>query len=217
MGKYFVTLCFSVCILVYLGSINYATELVSAEIGVKKIALTFDDGPHPVVTPLLIKALAERNVKATFFVIGKSAERYPELVRQLTKEGHLIGNHTYNHVDFRKTDNKSAIKEIEMTNQIIESITGENPEYVRPPYGEWREEINEKTELLPVLWSVDSLDWTTENTDEIVKKVVTDIKENDIILLHDCYESTVNATIQIIDILSEEGYQFVTVDELLLD
>lgn len=219
MEKYFMIVCFTFCILVHMGSLNCATQMVSGEIVCesKKVALTFDDGPHPVATPMLLRALKERNVQATFFVLGKSAELYPELIEQELKEGHLVGNHTYDHIDFRTMDNVSVINEIEKTNKILREITGKNPEYIRPPFGEWREEINGKTGLMPVLWSVDSLDWKTENIDEIVKKVVTDIEENDIILLHDCYESTVEATIQIVDILRKEGYQFVTVDELLLD
>ena len=88
---------------------------------------------------------------------------------------------------------------------------------MRPPFGVWQKKLEQEISVIPVLWSVDPLDWTTENTDEIVNKVVTEVKENDIILLHDCYKSSVDAALRIIDILQKEGYEFVTVDEMILE
>ena len=88
---------------------------------------------------------------------------------------------------------------------------------MRPPFGSWQRNLEKKLMIIPVLWTVDPLDWTTENVDEIVNKVVTETKENDIILLHDCYNSSVIAALRIVDLLQAEGYQFVTVDKLLLN
>lgn len=182
-----------------------------------KIAITFDDGPHPKFTPRLLDGLKERNVKASFFVIGELAETNSELIKREALEGHLIGNHTYHHVDIAKVPDEEAREEIRRTNAVIQKITGKEVDFVRPPFGVWQKKLEQEMAVLPVLWSVDPLDWTTENTDEIVNKVVTKVKENDIILLHDCYQSSVDAALRIIDILTKEGYEFVTADEMILD
>lgn len=189
----------------------------TAEGEAPKIALTFDDGPNPQSTPVLLDGLKERNVKATFFVIGTNAEKYPEIVKRESEEGHIVGNHTYHHVEITKLSEEKAKEEIVKNNELIENITGKEASFMRPPFGSWQKELEMKTQTIPVLWTIDPLDWTTENEDEIVNKVVTDVKENDIILLHDCYVSSVNAALRIVDILQKEGYEFVTVDELLLD
>lgn len=180
-----------------------------------KIALTFDDGPS-VYTEALLDGLKQRNVQATFFVIGKNAEEYPEIVKREAEEGHLVGNHTYNHVEITKLSEKDAREEIEKTNAILGKLTQKKIEYVRPPFGVWEDKF-EDLQMLSVMWTVDPLDWATENTDQIVNKVVTETEENDIILLHDCYKSSVQAALRIVDILQAEGFEFVTVDELLIN
>ena len=188
--------------------------------GVKEkpsIAITFDDGPSGRYTGRLLDGLKERNVKASFFLIGENAEENPVLVERIYKEGHLIGNHTYSHVQMTHLSEEAAVREIEKTDQVISAITGEHVAYMRPPFGAWQRELEVRMEVLPVLWSVDPLDWTTENVDEIVSKVVTEVEEGDIILLHDCYASSVEAALRIVDILQKEGYEFVTVDRLLID
>lgn len=182
-----------------------------------QIALTFDDGPNPKSTPILLDGLKERGVKVTFFVIGVNAEKYPEIVKRENEEGHIVGNHTYHHVEITKLTEEEAEYEIMRTSDLVEIITGRPTEFMRPPFGVWQKKMELELEVMPVLWTVDPLDWTTENEDEIVNKVVTDVEENDIILLHDCYLSSVNAALRIIDILQKEGYEFVTVDELLLN
>ena len=190
------------------------------ESGVKEkpsIAITFDDGPSSRYTGRLLDGLKERNVKASFFLIGENAEENPVLVERIYKEGHLIGNHTYSHVQMTHLSEEAAVREIEKTDQVISAITGEHVAYMRPPFGAWQRELEVRMEVLPVLWSVDPLDWTTENVDEIVSKVVTEVEEGDIILLHDCYASSVEAALRIVDILQKEGYEFVTVDRLLSD
>lgn len=190
------------------------------ESGVKEkpsIAITFDDGPSGRYTGRLLDGLKERNVKASFFLIGENAKENPELVERIYKEGHLIGNHTYSHVQMTHLSEEAAVGEIEKTDQVISAITGEHVAYMRPPFGAWQRELEVRMEVLPVLWSVDPLDWTTENVDEIVSKVVTEVEEGDIILLHDCYASSVEAALRIVDILQKEGYEFVTVDRLLID
>lgn len=182
----------------------------------KRVSLTFDDGPG-IYTDKLLDGLKKRNVRAAFFVIGEQAEKMPDIVKREYREGHLVGNHTYHHVEIARVDEATAEKEIEMTNTLLESLTGQKTEYVRPPFGSWQKNLEEKLDMIPVLWTVDPLDWTTKNVDEIVNKVVTDVKENDIILLHDCYDSSVQAALRIVDLLQAKGYQFVTPDELLLN
>ena len=209
---------YAVCLLgiaVYLNK----TKLVAAAVEVSekpKIAITFDDGPS-VYTEELLDGLKDRGVKATFFVIGKSAVSYPDIVKRESNEGHLVGNHTYNHVEITKIGDEKAREEIEKTNTVLKEMLGKEIEYVRPPFGAWQKKLEQEMNVLPVMWSIDPLDWTTENVDEIVNKVVTEAKENDIILLHDCYQSSVQAALRIIDILQKEGFEFVTADELLLD
>ena len=176
------------------------------ESGVKEkpsIAITFDDGPSGRYTGRLLDGLKERSVKASFFLIGENAEENPVLVERIYKEGHLIGNHTYSHVQMTHLSEEAAVREIEKTDQVISAITGEHVAYMRPPFGAWQRELEVRMEVLPVLWSVDPLDWTTENVDEIVSKVVTEVEEGDIILLHDCYASSVEAALRIVDILQK--------------
>lgn len=182
-----------------------------------KIAITFDDGPNSHCTGRLLDGLKKRGVKATFFLIGKNVKENPDLVKRLDEEGHLIGNHTYNHVEITRISDEEAKKEITDTDEAICAITGKHVEYMRPPFGLWQEELEQELNVMPVMWSVDPLDWTTKNVDEIVNKVVTEAGENDIILLHDCYDSSVDAALRIIDILKKKGFEFVTADELLMD
>lgn len=182
-----------------------------------KIAITFDDGPSPAWTPQLLDGLKERNVKATFFLIGENAKNNPELVKREAEEGHLLGNHTYHHVEITRVPDETAQEEILMTNEVITGITGEEVSYMRPPFGVWQKNLERELDVMPVLWTIDPLDWTTDNEDEIINKVVTQAGENDIILLHDCYESSVNAALRIVDILQKEGFEFVTVDELIMN
>lgn len=185
--------------------------------GGKKIALTFDDGPHPYYTEQLLKGLKERNAKATFFITGKNAESYPEIVKRIYEDEHLIGNHTYNHTQLTSKNRESFKEEIIKTNEVIKAVTGEDVIYVRPPYGSWNKEFEKELNMFPVLWTIDPLDWCSHDVSRIVKNVCAKVEENDIILMHDQYKTTVTAALKIVDELTEEGYEFVTVDELLFD
>ncbi len=187
------------------------------EEGSKKIALTFDDGPHPFYTHQLIQGLKERDVKATFFITGKNVEAYPEIVKEIYADGHLIGNHTYNHTQLTAGNAESFKQEIIQTNKVIKEVTGADTIYVRPPYGSWNKEFEKELNMFPVLWTVDPLDWCSSDVSGIVKKVTSQVKENDIILMHDQYKTTVTAALKVVDELQAEGYEFVTVDELLFD
>ena len=180
-----------------------------------RIALTFDDGPGPY-TERLLDGLKERGVKASFFLIGRSVKEYPEAVKRMEEEGHLIGNHTYNHVKLKGLSPEETRREIQKTDEAVYEITGKHVAYLRPPFGEWAEDLELTYPVLPVMWTVDPLDWTTENVEEIVDRVVTQAGEHDMILLHDCYDSSVEAALRIVDRLLAEGFDFVRVDELLI-
>lgn len=183
----------------------------------KKVALTFDDGPHPVYTPEMLDLLKEKNVKATFFLLGEQVEQYPDIVKRMSEEGHLIGNHSYKHEQLSKLSSVQACSQVNRTNELIYSITGKYPEYLRPPFGDWKDDLDCEVNMVEVLWDVDTLDWSSQNKDKVVNKVMNNVEDGDIILMHDSYESTVQATGEIIDRLQEEGYEFVTVDELIFD
>lgn len=183
----------------------------------KRIALTFDDGPHPIYTPQMLELLKEEQVPATFFLLGENVELYGDVVKEIAKEGHLIGNHTYHHVQITSLSLEEACKEIQETSDLIEELTGIGTEYVRPPFGTWNEELEERLNLIPVMWSIDTKDWTTQNVDWIVRETVKHAEDHDIILMHDSYQSTVDAVKRVIEQLEAKGFEFVTVDEIIMD
>ncbi|GLC83084.1 polysaccharide deacetylase family protein [Lacrimispora brassicae] len=185
--------------------------------GDKQIALTFDDGPHSVYTPRLLDGLRERGVQATFFLLGENVEGKEAIVKQMEEDGHLVGNHGYTHVQMSKELVGTACQQIEQNNRQIEEITGVRPQYLRPPYGSWNEELECTTNMTVVLWNLDPLDWKSKNTKKVVRYIVKHVEPGDIILLHDVYPTSVEAALEVIDVLSKQGYTFVTVDELLVD
>ena len=188
-----------------------------AEAEIRKIAITFDDGPHPSYTAQLLDGLKERGIHATFFVTGEHAEANPEIIKRMQEEGHLIGNHTYSHIQLTEKNREIFREELIRTNEIIEEITGEEVQYVRPPYGSWDKSFEKELNMFPVLWNVDPLDWCSKNVACITRKIVSKAEENDIILMHDYYETSVTAALRAIDELMEGGYTFVTVEEILFD
>lgn len=202
------------------GKSNLYVSNRSAE---KCIALTFDDGPHPKYTPQILNILDKYNAKATFFVIGKNAEKYPEIVRDEYVRGHEIGNHTYSHPDLKRISASEFLDEITKTKNIITEIIGSSPILFRPPGGYLSNSIvNEVLAQngVAVLWSwrQDTKDWSCPSSECIVTGVLDNLKDGDIILFHD-YNSSVSPTPdaleQILDRLSKQGYKFVTVSELM--
>lgn len=183
------------------------------------VALTFDDGPNASSTPILLDGLKERKVRATFFLIGENVEKgeNEKIVKRMYEEGHLIGNHTYTHCNLSKLETGEAKKELEQTDTVIEKITGKQPAFARAPYGELPVDSEQDLSRIYIGWTVDPLDWMTEDAGAVVKTVVEEINPGDIILLHDCYPSSVQAAIRIVDLLQGKGYGFVTVDHLIMD
>lgn len=191
-------------------------DLVSKDVkeNTKKIALTFDDGPHAKYTPQLLDGLKERGVKATFFLIGENIEGKEEIVKRISEEGHLIGNHTYGHVQLTGLSDLKAYEEITKNSELIASITGKEVTYIRPPFGSWNKNLDCMTNLTKIKWSIDPRDWDVKNTRTVVNHVVKNAKPGSIILLHDIYPTSVEAALEIVDELQKENYIFVTVDEL---
>ena len=165
---------------------------------------------------LLLDGLKERNVRASFFLLGEKVEQYPELVERMQKEGHLVGNHTYHHVQLDKLNETKAREEILKTNNLIYETTGVYPLYLRPPFGAWKKNLELCVEMLPVFWTIDTLDWKVKNTEKIVRTVKEQIEDGAIILMHDEYDTSVEAALQVADDLKAQGYQLVTVDQLIL-
>lgn len=190
----------------------------------KAIALTFDDGPHPTYTNQILDILKEYDVKATFFVLGKFAEAYPDIIIRQWQEGHEIGNHTYSHVDAKRVSKKVLYNEYKKTQEIIENLINHQPRLFRPPYGSFDSQaldIMEMHDSIIVLWSAhqDSKDWSNPDVEEIVNTTLSNIRNGDIILFHDYVyydeSSTVEALKEIIPELKSRGYRFVTISELL--
>lgn len=181
-----------------------------------KVALTFDDGPSRKYTPELLDGLKEKGIHATFFLMGKNIEGNEELVKRIQEEGHLIGNHTYNHVQLDKISSALAKEEIEKTSNEIYKITGEYPTYLRPPFGAWRKDLELSVTMFPVMWDVDTLDWESKNVTSVLHIVENNVEDGSIILMHDGYKTSVEAALKVVDMLTEEGYDFVTVDKLVV-
>lgn len=187
----------------------------------KKIALTFDDGPHPRLTPKILEILDKYSIKATFFVIGVNAKNYPEQLKMILEREHEIGNHTYSHNVLKSLPKEKIEKEIFDTELQIKEIVDYDLTLLRPPcglYDKSLEEIAEKNGSKIVLWSLDTLDWKHSSAIEMSKKILRSVRDGDIILFHDYVSGEYNTprTLEIvIPILLEKGYEFVTVSELL--
>jgi peptidoglycan-N-acetylglucosamine deacetylase len=188
----------------------------------KVIALTFDDGPSPNITPQILDILKEHKIKATFFVIGNNLNNFPELGQRLVAEGNAIGNHTWHH--WRRLMNEfTATHEIEDTATLIYETTGVRTSLFRPPNGflyNGLVDYAQKRKDAVILWSVDSNDWRGQkvSVEHIVEKVLEKVQPGAIILMHDGggdRSHTVQALPKIIDEITQRGYEFVTVPELL--
>ena len=181
-----------------------------------RVALTFDDGPSKYTTSLL-DGLRKRGVRATFFLQGQCIEGKEEVIKQMQEDGHLIGNHTFHHVQLTKLSGEQAKQEVVSTSNAIYEITGIYTSYIRPPFGEWKKGLDYNVTMIPVLWTIDSRDWYTQNTPVIVNEVMKQVEDGDIILMHDCYKTSVESALQIVDQLKEQGYELVTVDEMIAE
>ena len=186
--------------------------------GKKLIALTFDDGPHQDYTPQILRILKEHDVKATFFVVGLMAKRYPYLVRAEYLGGHEIGNHTHTHENLTQMSDSGVVHEITMCGDAIEHVTNIKPKLFRPSGGNHTNKITGIANSLGytvVLWSVDPGDYLMPSGTEIINRIMRKVKNGGVILLHDGVQQTIDALPEIITRLKNKGYEFVTVSEMM--
>ena len=180
----------------------------------KRVALTFDDGPHPKNTLKMIELLNKYEAKATFFMLGNRVDFYPEVARKVADEGHELGNHTWDHKDLSTLSKEEGIQEIERTNDAIKSATGRESTVFRPPYGAINKQVQSSITSPTVLWTIDTLDWKSHDPDQILKIVEENVKDGSIILMHDIHETSVEAIEPMLKYLKSEGYECVRVSEL---
>ena len=179
----------------------------------KMVALTYDDGPS-IYTPRILKTLKENNSVATFFVVGNRVPMYSDTVKKAYGMGCEIGNHTYEHKILTRADAAGIREQVSKTNAAVKNITGTDPIVMRPPGGCVNDTVKSQTGMPMILWSIDTLDWRTRNAASTKTAVLDHVKDGDIVLMHDLYEATANASTTIIPTLVERGYQLVTVSEL---
>src|ERR1700740_1315068 len=183
------------------------------------IAMTFDDGPSAENTPRLLEMLKQRNIKATFFLIGQNVASNPDLVRRILAEGHEIGNHSWTHPQLSKLSDQKVTAEITKTQDAIKEASGFTPTLLRPPYGaitpRQREWIENQFGLSIILWSVDPFDWKRPGASVITQRILSQARPGAIILSHDIHKQTVDAMPATLDGLIAKGYKFVTVTQLI--
>ncbi len=183
------------------------------------VAMTFDDGPHPANTPRLLDMLRVRNIKATFYVIGRNVDLYPNVARRIVAEGHEIGNHTYTHPTLSRLSDDTVRGELTKCRDAIARATGVQPRTMRPPYGallqRQREWIHSQLGYSTIMWSVDPLDWRRPGASVVTSRILAGTTAGSIILAHDLHASTVDAMPATLDGLLRKGFKFVTVSQLL--
>lgn len=182
--------------------------------GQKLIALTFDDGPRRSTTTALLDGLAERGVKATFFLIGAQVEANRDVVRRMDREGHQIGIHTFDHVQLTDLNRADFDAQVEKTRSVLKETLDHNDFLLRPPYGILDESVKAWAGCPIILWSIDPEDWRDQNTDRVIQEVVSQARDGGIILMHDIFPESVEAALAIVDQLHAQGYWFCTIDEL---
>lgn len=196
----------------------YLNSVCHADTNEKQICLTFDDGPDEYLTPLILETLKKNNIKACFFVIGKKAILSPHIIRDMDNDGHIIGNHTYNHSDFFDFMPLKKMKnEITGTGDAVFSIIGKRPKFFRPPFGVTNPLVRigvKKTDQISIGWSLRSYDTKITVGEKILKKFDT-LKPGDIILFHDNKKITVEILQQVIDLCNAKGFKFVNLDEMI--
>ena len=181
----------------------------------KVIALTFDDGPHKKVTDLILDVLQKHQIKATFFVLGQNVASLPEVVQRIHNEGHEIGNHSWSHRNLTKLSVEELNKEMNDTNEQVYNTIGQYPTIYRPPFGAINDQVKEAVSMTPVLWNIDTLDWQHKTPAKTLENVKQQVKDRSILLMHDIYEESYEALDSVIAYLEQQGYQFVTISELI--
>jgi peptidoglycan/xylan/chitin deacetylase (PgdA/CDA1 family) len=184
-----------------------------------QVALTFDDGPHPTHTPVLLDILARYRVRATFYVIGQMVRRYPEIARRIVAEGHEIGNHTWRHPALSSLGNQGVLTEIDRTQQVVWETVGAVPATMRPPYGAITARqsrlLHDQRNIPTIVWSVDPEDWRRPGSSVVAQRIVRGARPGAIILAHDIHGPTVRAIPAAIEGILSQGLGFTTMSQLL--
>lgn len=183
--------------------------------GKKLIAFTFDDGPNNETTNRLLDNLDKYNARVTFFVLGSRVNENAETLKRAYNMGNQIGSHTYSHKNLFKLENSQIMEEITTTNNEIKNIIGVAPTILRPPYGNINCEIKNMINMYTILWDLDTEDWKNKDANLIVEYILNNAHDGAIILLHDLYETSIDGALQAMEILEQEGYAFVTIDEMI--
>lgn len=180
------------------------------------VALTFDDGPHITNTRRLLDGLAAREIPATFFLVGDRLAGNEALVREMSIQGHQIGVHTWDHIMLDETvSSEEYVWQMTQSRQALEHILGSGEYWLRPPYGIMTPELQKLEEGPLIIWSVDPEDWKDRDKKRIVDFVLSRVQDGDIILMHDMFDASVDAALEIADALLDRGYCFVTVEQLM--
>lgn len=179
----------------------------------KLVAFTFDDGPSKYTLDI-INILEEYNASATFFEVGYNIKAHPEITKEVSDRGFEVANHTTDHSKLTKLTEAKYLSKINDNNALFKELTGKDMPYLRPPYGSYNDKIKASAGVPIVTWSLDTRDWESRNKDKVIEMVINNIKEGDIILFHDLYESTRDAVKELMPLLKEQGYQAVSVGEL---
>lgn len=190
------------------------------EVPAPVIAITFDDGPNPDHTPRLLDMLKARNIKATFFMVGRCVVTWPHIVKRIADEGHEVANHSWSHPLLTSLGNTSLDSQLQKTHDAILKACGKAPLHYRPPYGAirmtQRKRIHENLGYSTILWDVDPLDWKTpRNSKKVEERILANTKSGSIILTHDIHGTTVDAMPATLDALIARGFQFATVSQLI--
>ncbi|NLY79602.1 MAG: polysaccharide deacetylase family protein [Lysinibacillus sp.] len=183
----------------------------------KKVALTFDDGPHPKVTMQILNTLEKYDAKATFFMLGKQVEKHTDIAKEVVSRGHEIGNHTYNHPELTKQSTSQVQWQVDHTDQIIFDVIGEYPTVFRPPYGAKNQHVDSLIDVPVIMWTIDTYDWKHRDPNKLLPAVKANLHDGAIILMHDIHQSTADGLESVLIYLQQEGYEFVTVSELLAE
>ncbi|MBR3249048.1 polysaccharide deacetylase family protein [Candidatus Saccharibacteria bacterium] len=182
--------------------------------GKKLVALTFDDGPSPETTPKLLDLLTEKDAPATFFMLGSMARTNPDIVKRIRKEHHEVASHTMYHQNLIRIPDDATRADINEAKAVFNDIINHGPSYTRPPYGNINTTITDAVGTPIILWSVDTEDWRSKNTDAIINTTMSEVYDGAIILMHDIYPTSVEAVPALIDTLRQNGYELATISEL---
>lgn len=180
------------------------------------VAITYDDGPHESVTPEILDVLEQYNAHATFFVIGDRVSHHAKIIQRMVEMGCELGNHTYGHQDLSRLSTNEMQDQLQSSKEALASVveSGYLPKIVRPPFGNTNDQLEKNCPYPLINWSIDTRDWSHQNAQRSIEEVMSQVQDGDIILMHDMYEATAEATKEIVRQLTEAGYQLVTVSEM---